>query len=104
VQQQPFLVTETPDLSLGLGPTPAVGYRILGDYYLSPKDLSLDTEVPALPERHNLMGIVGKAMISYGYFEGAPEVIQRGELIYRPFIAKLRRDELPPIRMGGALA
>lgn len=104
VTARPFVVTELPDLSLGLGPTPLVGYTILGDYYASSVDLSDDNEEPALPERHNRMGIVGAAMMQYGEFEGAPEVYSRGERMYKSFISRLRRDELPPIRMGGPLA
>jgi hypothetical protein len=93
-----------PDLSLGLGPTPLPGYRVLGDYYASPKDLDADNEEPVLNARHNRMGIVGKAMMDYGGSEGAPEVFARGQMIYKSFISRLRRDELPSIGFGGPLA
>mgnify|MGYP003392974528 FL=1 len=104
VTTRPFVVTEMPDLSLGLGPTPLVGYTVIGDYYASPRDLDADTEEPVLNERHNRMGIVGKAMMEYGGSEGAPEVYARGDKMYKSFISRLRRDELPAIRWGGPLA
>lgn len=104
VRQQPYRVTEFPDLSLGLGPLAPVGYTIIGDYYASPKDLAADNEVPALPDRHNLMIIVFKAMREYGQFEGAPEVYDRGEREYKKLLARLRMYELPPLCLGGSLA
>lgn len=100
---RPFVVTELPDLSLGLGPTPPVGYTIVGDYYAAPKDLANGTEVPLLPARHNPLIVVYKAMMSYGSFEGAPEVYDRGKREHDKLISRLRMYELPQIRFGGPL-
>ena len=104
VRAYPLYVTEFPDYSLGLGPVPPVGYTVLGDYYAAPKDLSDDAEVPALPTQHNLMIIVWKALSEFGYFDAAPEAIQRGEREYKRLLSRLQRDQLPTMRMGGPLA
>ena len=104
VRAQPLYVTEFPDYSLGIGPVAPVGYTVYGDYYAAPKDLSGDAEVPALPTQHNLMIIVWKALMDYGYFDAAPEAIQRGEREYKRLLSRLQRDQLPPMRMGGSLA
>ena len=103
VRAQPLYVTEFPDTTLGLGPIPPVGYTIKGDYYAAPKDLADDAEVPALPTQCNLMIIVWAALKNYGYFDAAPEAIERAKEEYQKLLYQLMRDQLPPVRMGGPL-
>jgi hypothetical protein len=82
---------------------PTAGYTVVGDYYLAPVDLSADTDVPTLPEWHNPMIIVYRAMIDYGMFESAPEVVQRGELKYKQLLQRLEFDQLKPVQWGASL-
>lgn len=102
-KSQPFVVTQTPDQSLGLGPVPLAGYTVLGDYYLAPKELSSDLELTTLPAHHSKFIVVAKAMMSYGAFEAATEVYQRGELEYKRLLSKLENDQLNPVLWGATL-
>lgn len=101
---QPFVMTICPDMSIGLGPVPLVGYTVQGDYYTGAVDLQADADVPSLPSWHNKMVIVARAMMSYGAFESAPEVYARGEAQYRSLMTRLENDQLPPVSGGICLA
>jgi hypothetical protein len=102
-KSQPTIVTVTPAKSLGLGMIPLAGYTVVGDYYLAPVDLLSDTDVPTLPDWHNPMIIVYRAMLDYGFFESAPEVIQRAELKYKQLLQRLEFDQLQPVQWRAAL-
>lgn len=94
---QPLFVGQNPSNDgLVIGPIPASGYTIIGDYYLAPTAdrLEEDGDVPGLPEKYDSLGIVGKAMIEYGGFEAASDAYQRGLAWYRKLINRLER-ELP---------
>lgn len=104
VKTRPINVTVCPDLSLGLGPSPNdVGYTVVGDYYRLPQLLVNDADVPAMPEKHQMV-IVYRAMMYYASYTAAAEVYQRGEMEYRKFMRRMRTDRLPPLRAAGALA
>lgn len=100
---RPIEVTVTPAKEIALGPYPAAGYTITGDYYTAPVILSLDADTPAMPAQFH-MAIVWKAMMSYGAFESASEVYARGELEFGKFMMRMTADRLPEITMAGALA
>lgn len=102
-KSQPFVVAETPEHYLGLGPVPLAGYTVLGDYYLAPVDLQSDSELTTLPTWHNPMIVVYSAMRMYGAFEAAPEIYQRGETEYKKLLGRLQLDQLPRVYMGGPL-
>lgn len=86
-----------------LGQIPDDVYQISGEYQVLPSDLSLDTDVPELPE-HLHMVIVYKAMQSYGLYESAPEVLMRGEAEYSRLMNQLEREQLPEVYLGNPLA
>ncbi len=100
---RPIEMTVTPDDGIGLGPVPLSGYTILGDYFSAPVLLSADADVPTLPAKHNPMLIVYHAMESYGAFEAAPEVYQRGLTEFTKLLRRLEADQLPEYTLGGAL-
>ena len=50
------------------------------------------------------MLIVYKAMLTYGYFEAAPEMIQQAKLGYRTLMRALQNDQLPELSLVGPLA
>lgn len=102
-QSRPIEITITPDLSLGLGPVPAAGYTAIGDYYRIPSEMALDDDIPGMPNQHHL-AIVYRAMMSYGAYEAAPEVYQRGETEFKTIMRRLSNSRLPEITLGGALA
>lgn len=104
VQTRPFVIAIGPDQSLNLGPPPNALYTITGDYFVAPSAMTADTDVPTgLPVRFHML-IVYKALIKYGHYESAPEVIQRGEQASRQMYAQLQRARAPKISFGSALA
>lgn len=78
-----------------VGPIPLSGYTIVGDYYLAPTRLSADGDLPGLPAQHDDLGIVYKAMISYGGYEADSTTFQTAQREYTKFINQLEREQLP---------
>jgi len=114
---RPYVVAIAPDKSIVLGPIADNGYTILGDYFIAPQPMLNDTDTPAsvaasigasgiqggIPTYWNML-IVYHAMMSYGAFENAAEVYNRGEKEYNKMIRRITADRLPEIQVGGALA
>lgn len=93
---QPTCIGVNPETDgLVVGPIPLGGYTILGDYYLAPERLSVDGDLTGLPEQHDDLGIVWKALINYGEFETDNTAYQRAVQGYARFINKLEREQLP---------
>lgn len=103
IETRPMVVSITPSKSLALGPTPDAGYTVIGDYYHAPSELASDTSTPSLPEKFH-MAIVYKAMLSYGMFEAATEVIQRAVTENERWMRRILFDQVQQISQGGALA
>lgn len=101
-QTRPTVVTITPTDGIGLGPFPISGYTVLGDYYSVPSEMSANTDTPALPTQYH-MAIVYRAMMSYGAFEAASEVYQRGEAEFNRMMRRVAADRLPEITAGPSL-
>jgi hypothetical protein len=102
-QTRPTVITITPNKSIGVGPFPISGYTVLGDYYRVPTEMSANTDTPTLPTQFH-MAIVYRAMMSYGAYESAAEVYQRGEAEFNRMIRRVLADRLPEISAGSALA
>ena len=103
IETRPMVMTTTPNKSIALGPTPDAGYTVLGDYYRAPSELSTDTSTPSLPTKFH-MAIVYRAMISYGMFESAGEVVQRSVAETEKWTRRILFDQMPQIAQGSALA
>lgn len=99
---QPYQFTITPAKAIGLGPVPASGYTITGDYFTCPTEMSADVDIPALPAHYH-MAIVYRAMMMYGAYEAAPEVYQRGEMEYKRLMSRVEHDRLPEFTFGEPL-
>lgn len=100
---RPTVVAVAPDKSLCLGPVPGNGYTITLDYFTAPTDLSADADTPALPEKYH-MAIVWRALMSYGAYEVAPEMYQKGEIEFKKMMDRMTADRLPPVTWGPTLA
>lgn len=101
---QPMVMTITPDKSIGLGPTPADGYTVYGDYYRSPSALPLANDsMPSMPERYHML-IVYRAMMYYGMSEAAPEVFQEGNNEFDKMMRQMQINQMPQIYGAPALA
>lgn len=104
VRSRPYEISIAPDNSLCLGPVPAAGYTITGDYYIAPTAMAADGDEPTgLPLQYH-MAIVYRAMVDYGSREGAPEVTQRGALGYDRLMRELEREWMPIITTCGPIA
>jgi hypothetical protein len=99
---RPQVMTIAPNFSIGLQ-TPLAGYTVTGDYYAEPTAFAADDDVPSLPSQH-IMIIVYRAMMSYGAFESAPEVYQRGQVEYQNYMAQMEKLRMPEILSAGSLA
>ena len=98
---RPTEVTITPARNLIFGFAPDAIYTVNGEYYKAPVDLAIDADTPDMPSRfHN--AIIYRAMMSYGAFEAAPEVYQRGEQQYKQILNKIRYDQAPAITRCGS--
>lgn len=103
VQTRPVTIAIGPDMSICLGPPPAAGYTITGDYYQAPSQMSADTDTPiGLPAAQQMI-IVWKALLDYAGYEAAPEVMQRAERHYDSMMSQLEILRLPEVGFAGAL-
>lgn len=102
VTTRPINMSISPTKAITLGPPPAAGYTITGDYFYAPLNMTLDADVPALPAQFH-MAIIYRAMMSYGAYEAAPEVYQRGELEFGKLMRRMTADRIPETIWGGAL-
>lgn len=101
-QVQPIVFTITPNKNIGLM-TPLAGFTITGDYFTVPIPFVNDADVPSLPKQW-IMAIVYKAMMTYGAFESAPEVYNRGAMQYERLRKEMQKSRLPEIVTAGGLA
>jgi len=114
---RPIVISIAPDKSICPGPIAADGYTIVGDYFIAPQPMILSTDTPSsvsaavgiagvkepIPQQWN-MAIVYNAMMSYGTYENAQEVYNRGEEQFNKLIKRLDSDRLPEIKGSGCLA
>lgn len=103
-RNRPVVWAERPnDRAILLGDVPEKAYTIKGSYQRGPQALSADSDVPELPARFHPI-IVYRAMMYYGKYEAAPEILAQGRDEYEAMLADLVRDQLPPMEMGQPLA
>jgi hypothetical protein len=104
VQTRPYVIAVGPDQSLNLGPPPNGLYSVTGDFWVAPTSLVNDTDTPTkLPTRWHPL-IVWGALRKYGYYEAAPDVLQRAEYEWEQMYRELEAARLPRIGFSGALA
>ena len=77
--------------------------RLWASISKQPTTLVNSTDTPAMPSQfHNI--IVYKAMMMYGMYEAAQEVVIEGTNLYNQMLRRLVRDQLPDAESAGALA
>ena len=103
IETRPMVLSIAPNKSLALGPIPIDGYTLIGDYYKTPTELSADSDIPSLPTKYHML-IIYKAMVAYGLFESAGEVIQRGTSESEKWMRRVLFDQISEIQAPGALA
>ena len=92
-----------PDGVLHLNAAPTTSGTLLFEYWRTPQELEGNNDVPRMPSRYH-MAIVYRAMLQYGLYENAPEVVQQAGNNYREVMMRVAATELPPINTGEALA
>lgn len=104
VTTRPVAIAVSPENAICVGPWPTSAYTLTGDYFTAPLQMATNTDEPSnIPEQWR-MAIVYKAMIYYGFYETAPEVIARGKDGYRTLTRQLGNLRIPMISAGRALA
>lgn len=104
VQTRPVVVSIGPDQSVNLGPPPNALYTITADYFVAPTQMAADADLPAgLPAQFHPL-IVYNAMLDYGGYEAAPEVLNRAEARRGVLYDQLENIWLPSVAFSGALA
>jgi hypothetical protein len=99
----PAHITIDPQDNMVLGPKPNDVYTINADYFRSAQELASDSEVPEMPSQYHML-IVYRAIMDYGLFESAAEVIERAELKGSRLMRQLEKNQLPKMRIGAPMA
>jgi hypothetical protein len=103
-QSRSVSITIDPTKNLGLGMTPDLStYVVVYEYYRKPSDLVADTDTPDMPDRFHML-IVWRALLAYGVFMSAPEVIDRAQAEISRLQFRLDNDQLPILMSGPPLA
>lgn len=100
---RPTVFSIRPNKSVELWPVPSAVYTIVGEYYKRPQVMSANADEPLFPRQFHL-AIVWKALMFYGTYENAPELYTAGELGWNRMLRKMEINQLPRIRLAGALA
>lgn len=104
VQARPIRFAVDPkDKSLSLASIPdAGGYTITGRYWSKPVALTLDADVPSMPDEfHDL--IMYMALSKYAGYEAASEVKSEALENKSRLLAALEADQLPDMYLEGSL-
>lgn len=90
---RPHTAVTRPDGQLQLVPEPDKAYTLTFDYFKAAPALASDGDEPLMPERFRRV-ILGRALILYGNYEAAQDVIMQGNEIYRVYMEMLERHQL----------
>ncbi len=93
-QDKPSRVIIMPDNTIKLEPVADAIYQISADYWKQPTVLAANADISAIPATYH-KAILGRAMILYANFEGAPEIRTQGEEFYIEQLDRLENHELP---------
>ena len=100
----PLTVAIAPNRILHLSRYPKVSSgRLTFEYFRTPQVLIGNNDKPRLPQEYQ-MAIIYRAMLMYGFYENAPEVIQQAQMLYGQIMQRMVGQELPSIELGGPLA
>jgi hypothetical protein len=99
----PVVLAQKPDTSLIVWPIPDALYTINGEYFKRAQTMSVDTDVPLIPQKYHMI-IVWRALMYYGAQENAAELFQVGQKEYSRLLSQLEASQLPEFGLGSALA
>jgi hypothetical protein len=99
----PRFITQRPDGVLVLDSSPDQDGQVTFEYWRTPQALIEGGDAPRLPDRYHMV-IVYRAMLYYGLYENAPEVVQAARSGEAGILQEMVAMELPPMTPGGPLA
>jgi len=102
IQGFPRYISQKPDTSLIVYPTPDASYTINGEYFKRAQTMAANTDVPIIPDKYHMI-IVWRALMFYSGQSNAPELYQVGQVEYKKLLRKLESSQLPPIRLAEPL-
>lgn len=103
IPAKPIAFTINPlDKSISFGSLPDSAYTIVGECWTEPVALFNDADTPAMPAKFHQL-IVYEAMKKYAGYEAASEVMARAESEGKVLWNQLVIQQLPQVRIGGAL-
>lgn len=82
----------TPADQILIGPKTPIAYSVRYDYYTGPVAMTLDADVPLQPSQFHI-GLVWRALMEAGVFDGAGEVYTRAENNYKKVMHEMERDQ-----------
>jgi hypothetical protein len=91
---RPQIITERPDQSLQLWPTPDATYTIIGEQYKAPLSLTAATDVPIFAAKFH-DAIVQRALMFYGAFEGDAGVFGAAQTEFNRILAQMEGVYMP---------
>jgi hypothetical protein len=104
VQTRPVAVAIGPDKSVCIGPPSNGLYTVTGDYWTAPTVMEADDDEPTgLPAAYHML-IVYRALLKYGFYEAAPEVLQRAKTEHARMYSIIEGKYSPQMLTAGALA
>lgn len=95
-------VSIAPDDMLHLNAAPGQAGTITFEYWRTPQELVEASDVPRLPARFHMV-IVYRALLHYGLYENAPEVVQAARVGESRLLTQMEGAELPLMTLGGPL-
>jgi hypothetical protein len=100
---QPTRFTIGNDMSIKLAATPDAVYRVSGEYQKSVTTLTNNADAPIYPAEFHMLPVYG-GMMKHGLYVGAPELYQKGELLYNKMMRRMERSQLPRVNLARPLA
>jgi hypothetical protein len=100
---RPISIVVDPHHFLRLGLRPDDVYTVSGIYYTLPTIFIDDTDTPAYPPEYHAM-IVHRALVRYGYFYAAPEIVAEHKDIASDMMDQMTNEQLPDIELPEPLA
>ena len=85
--------------ALHLAPAADDEYELYFDFYRTPQILDTDDEEPVMPSRFHAL-IAWEALVRYGGYEVAPDVVTRAQTHAHRLMAALMGDQLPAYGMS----
>jgi len=102
-QPHPRFLTRRPDGLLLLDTSPKEDGALTFEYWRTPQALADNGTTPRMPEQYHMV-IVYRALLYYGLYENAPEVVQAARSGEARIMEEMVRDQLPMVESGGPLA